>query len=147
MTVVTHVRCLPEWVDYNGHMSEAYYVLVLGHATDAVLDAIGMDADHRTAQQTSVFTTEAHVRYLDEVSDGDEIETRSQVVGVSSKGVWIWHELWVGGTLRATEEILGLHVSTATDRVTPFPDAVRAELDRLLVEPPPEAGRSIRLRS
>ena len=27
----------PEWIDYNGHLSEAYYVLVFGHATDAVM--------------------------------------------------------------------------------------------------------------
>ena len=29
----------PEWIDYNGHLSEAYYVLVLGHATDAAMAA------------------------------------------------------------------------------------------------------------
>jgi acyl-CoA thioesterase FadM len=28
----------PEWVDYNGHMSEAYYVLIFGDATDAFYD-------------------------------------------------------------------------------------------------------------
>ena len=27
------------WIDYNGHLSEPYYVLVFGHATDAVMDA------------------------------------------------------------------------------------------------------------
>ena len=30
------------WIDYNGHLSEPYYVLVLGHATDAVMDAVGL---------------------------------------------------------------------------------------------------------
>ncbi len=24
----------PEWIDYNGHMSEAFYVLVFGYETD-----------------------------------------------------------------------------------------------------------------
>ena len=32
----------PEWIDYNGHLSEAYYVLVFGHATDAVMARLGM---------------------------------------------------------------------------------------------------------
>ena len=32
----------PEWIDYNGHMNLAYYVLIFDHATDAFLDYIGM---------------------------------------------------------------------------------------------------------
>ena len=32
----------PEWIDYNGHLSEAYYVLVFGHATDAMMAQLGM---------------------------------------------------------------------------------------------------------
>ncbi len=32
-----------EWVDYNGHMNLAYYVLGFIHATDELLDPIGMD--------------------------------------------------------------------------------------------------------
>ena len=36
-----------DWIDYNGHLSEAYYVLVLGHATDHVMEAIGLGPDYR----------------------------------------------------------------------------------------------------
>ena len=59
------------WIDYNGHLSEAYYVLVLGHATDAVMDAIGLGPEYRAANDASLYTVEAHIRYLDEVSPGD----------------------------------------------------------------------------
>ena len=27
---------LPEWIDYNGHMNVAYYVLAFDHGVDAV---------------------------------------------------------------------------------------------------------------
>ncbi|MGE5442037.1 MAG: thioesterase family protein, partial [Bacteroidota bacterium] len=30
----------PEWVDYNGHMNVAFYVLVFDHATDATVDRL-----------------------------------------------------------------------------------------------------------
>lgn len=30
-----------EWIDYNAHLSEAYYVLVFGFATDAAMDELG----------------------------------------------------------------------------------------------------------
>ena len=35
---------LPEWIDYNGHMNVAYYVMIGDHATDKLFDWIGMDA-------------------------------------------------------------------------------------------------------
>ena len=31
----------PDWLDYNGHMNEAYYVLVFSNATDAFMDYAG----------------------------------------------------------------------------------------------------------
>jgi acyl-CoA thioester hydrolase len=129
------------WIDYNGHLSEAYYVLVLGHATDAVMDAVGLDAAYRETEDASLYTVEAHVRYLDEVSAGTELEVRSSVIGVTGKLLWIWHELWAGDRLRATEEILGVHVRGGSS--APFPDAVRARAEAACVEPPPEAGRRI----
>ena len=37
------------WIDYNGHLSEPYYVLVFGHATDAFMVHIGMTPELRDA--------------------------------------------------------------------------------------------------
>ena len=59
---------LDEWIDYNGHLSEPYYVLVFGHATDAVMDHVGLGPEYRARESASLFTVEAHVRYLDQVS-------------------------------------------------------------------------------
>jgi len=36
-----------EWVDYNGHLRDAFYMLIYSYATDALLDAIGLDAAAR----------------------------------------------------------------------------------------------------
>ena len=129
------------WIDYNGHLSEAYYVLVLGHATDAVMDAVGLGPGYRTANDASLYTVEAHIRYLDEVSAGSELEVRSSIIGVTAKLLWIWHELWADGKLRATEEVLGVHVRDGSSAAFPDPVATRAREAR--VTPPPEAGRRI----
>src|SRR5687767_4394793 len=113
-----------EWIDYNGHLSEAYYVLVLGHATDEVMDTIGLGPGYRERTGASLYTVEAHIRYLDQVGPAERLDVHSQVIGVGTKSLWIWHELWAAGTLRATEEILGLHVDTRSGVSTamPFPD-------------------------
>jgi acyl-CoA thioester hydrolase len=133
------------WIDYNGHLSEPYYVLVLGHATDAVMAHVGLGPDRRRSASTSLFTVEAHVRYLDQVPPGADLEVRSSVIGASGKLLRIWHELRVDGSLRATEEILGVHVDTRTGRSSRFPEDIARRIDAALVPPPPEAGASIGL--
>jgi acyl-CoA thioester hydrolase len=136
---------LPEWVDYNGHLSEAYYVLVFGHATDAVMDHVGLGPAYREANAASLFTVEAHVRYLDQVPGGVGLEVRSAVIGGTGKLLRLWHEMWVEDRLRATEEVLGVHVDTGTGRSTPFPEDVQQRVAAVLTEPGPDAGRSIRV--
>jgi acyl-CoA thioester hydrolase len=143
VTIVHREPLRDEWIDYNGHLSEPYYVLVLGHATDAVMDAVGIDEQFRADNDASLFTVEAHVRYLDQVGPGAELEVRSEVIGATGKLLWIWHELHSGGRLRATEEILGVYVDTASGRSAPFPEEVAARIRELRVDPPEHAGRSI----
>jgi acyl-CoA thioester hydrolase len=145
MTVVWREPVRDEWIDYNGHLSEPYYVLVLGHATDAVMDAVGLGPAYREQSHASLFTVEAHIRYLDQVVAGTDLEVRSEVVGATPKLMWIWHELWADGRLRATEEVLGVHVDTDSGRSSPFPDDVAAAVAKARVDPPADAGRSIRL--
>ena len=140
--VVWREPVLDEWIDYNGHLSEPYYVLVFGHATDAVMDAVGIGPAYREANDASLYTVEAHVRYLDEVSAGNDLEVRSSVIGVTAKLLWIWHELWVEGRLRATEEVLGVHVAGRGS--APFPDDILALARARYVPPPAEASGQIR---
>lgn len=130
------------WIDYNGHLSEAYYVLVLGHATDAVMEAVGLGTHYRSASNASLYTVEAHIRYLEEVPAGSDLEVRSSIIGVSAKLLWIWHELWVSGRLRATEEVLGVHVREGSS--APLPDGVVARARGARVTPPDAASGQIR---
>ena len=130
------------WIDYNGHLSEAYYVLVLGHATDAVMETVGLGPDYRSANDASLYTVEAHVRYLDEVPAGSDLEVRSSIIGVTDKLLWIWHELWVDDRLRATEEVLGVHVVGGSS--APFPDDIAARARHCCTAPPEHAGGRIR---
>ena len=146
MTIVHREPVLDEWIDYNGHLSEPYYVLVLGHATDAVMDEVGIDATFRAAEDASLFTVEAHVRYLDQVPPGARLDVRTSVIGVTGKLLWLWHEMWSEGRLRATEEALMVHVDTAVGRASPFPDDLRARAEALLVPPPEHASRRIAVR-
>lgn len=133
----------PEWIDYNGHLSEAYYVLVFGFASDAVMHRLGMTPDYLVDTGTSLYSLEAHVRYLDQVPPGSRLEVRSSIIGGTSKLVWLWHEMWCANRLRATEEVLMVHVDSRAGRSSPLPAALRARIAELVVPPPEQAARRI----
>ena len=136
----------PEWIDYNGHLSEGYYVIVFGHASDAAMAALGMTPAYLVETATSLFSVEAHVRYLDQIPPGARLEVRTSVIGVTAKLLWLWHEMWSDDRLRATEEVLMVHVDTAVGRASPFPDDLRARAEALRVAPPEHASRRIAVR-
>ncbi|MDA2814352.1 thioesterase family protein [Nocardiopsis sp. RSe5-2] len=136
-------RVRPEWIDYNGHLSEAYYVLVFGFATDALMDRAGMDAGYRERSGCSLYTVEAHVRYLREVPPEADLEVWTRVVSAGAKKVRVCHEMWLDGVLRATEEVMALHVDQVNGGTVPFPDEVLARLADAVEEAPDYAGRSI----
>ena len=96
MTIVHREPVLDEWIDYNGHLSEPYYVLVFGHATDNAMDAVGLGPAYREAHDASLYTVEAHVRYLDEVSAGAELEVRSSVIGTTSARIAVTMSCSIG---------------------------------------------------
>lgn len=113
----------PEWIDYNGHMNEAYYVLVFGFTTDAFLDWIGMDAPYRQRTQTSLYTIEGHIAYLQEVPLGTALAIATTLVAADAKRVHLFHEMTreSDGATLATYELLALHVDQAGPRVSAMP--------------------------
>lgn len=120
-------RVPPEWVDYNGHLTESRYVQVMSDATDALLRFIGMDAAY-LARGGSFFTAESHVAFLQQVRAGDEVEVSTQVLGADEKRLHIYHRLLrpSDGTVLAESEQLLLHVDTRRGRAaTAEPELLR----------------------
>jgi acyl-CoA thioester hydrolase len=69
-----------EWVDYNGHLNMAYYILIFDHATDAFHDGLGLDKAYRLSAGGSTFAVETHTTYLAEVHEGDEVYVTTQLL-------------------------------------------------------------------
>jgi acyl-CoA thioester hydrolase len=112
----------PDWVDYNGHMTESAYVLVFGHATDAFLDYVGLDEAARRRTSASLYTVESHIHYLREVREGAALEVTTQLVAHDAKRCRIYHEMFapgIDGPVVASELML-LHVDKAGPRAAPF---------------------------
>jgi len=109
-----------EWIDYNGHMNVAYYVLVFDHSTDALLEKLNLGTDYRTTENSSFFVVESHVTYDSEVKKGDLLVVKSKLLGYDTKRLHIFHEMFEknGGAKCATNEVMVLHVDMETRRTT-----------------------------
>jgi acyl-CoA thioester hydrolase len=135
----------PEWIDYNGHMNEAYYVFVFSQATDEMMIETGMGPRYRESSGCSLYTAEAHVRYLREVTEGTELTVRTRVLGVDAKKVRLALEMYAGGRKGtvATSELVMIHVDQRAGGAAPFPDSVRECLASLTEQAPEWAGSAI----
>jgi acyl-CoA thioester hydrolase len=144
---------LPQWVDYNGHMSESCYLLVFGDNSDAFFRYIGIDEAYRDLGGHSLYTVETHLHNLCEASEGEPLRLSLQLLDVDEKRLHIFHAMYHGtsGALLATAEQMLLHVNMAQGRSAPMPAelyqrvlAIRAAHARLPV--PPQVGHAIGIR-
>jgi acyl-CoA thioester hydrolase len=143
-------RVLPEWIDDNGHMNLAYYVVVFDVAGDVLFEHLDIRLPFRERTGYSSFVAETHTRYEREVMLGDRLCVFSHVLGADAKRLYVFHEMFHAeqGYRAATQEVMSLHVNLATRRVKALPDDKLAELRRVVASRgdaplPPEAGRRI----
>ena len=132
-----------EWIDYNGHVMDGYYSVIFGHAIDAVMVGIGIDADYRQRTGCSLYTLESHVRFLHEVKPDTTPEVRPRVVDVDAKRLRLCFEMIVDDVVVATQESMTIHVDQRAGRSSPWPDEIRSFCEGLVEPPPDYAGRAI----
>jgi acyl-CoA thioester hydrolase len=84
-------RCdiAPQWIDYNGHLRDAYYTLVFSQAIDALMDEVGLDDAYRARSGCTLYTLETHVHFLAEVKSIDTISVRARAIGVDAKRIHV----------------------------------------------------------
>ncbi|MBC6417254.1 MAG: thioesterase family protein [Rhodospirillales bacterium] len=151
--VVWQGVCRPEWLDYNGHMNESYYLLIMSWGTDRIMETIGCDRAYRESGQGTLYTLETHIRYFLEVKEGQPLTVTSQVFERDAKRLRLYNRTWAEGreTAVAAAEFLLLHVAGRPPRAAPFGRSMLealARLDRLQagLAVPEDAGRGIRLK-
>lgn len=141
-----------DWIDYNGHLSEAFYVLVFGYTTDAFYDYVGMDAQYRTLTGCTVYTVEAHIHYLRELTRATPLKITTQLLGHDAKRLYLFHRMRHAEEeyLAATIELMLIHYNQTAGKVIPFPAKVHTHLAQIHTAHtdlpfPPQAGRRISL--
>ncbi|MBP0595889.1 thioesterase family protein [Paraburkholderia sp. LEh10] len=143
-----------EWVDYNGHLRDAFYMLIFSFATDALIDQIGLDDAVRKARGRSIYTLEAHISYLHEIKEGARVRVEMRVLAHDAKRMHLYLEMFAddGDEPVAAGEQMLLHVDTRGPRSAVFDSDVQARVHALAgaqaaLPAPLYAGRVIGLPS
>ena len=121
---------LPEWIDANGHLNLAYYIVLFDYATDALFDAIGIGLGYKEATNHGTFAVETHNLYERELLVGERVHVVTQILGSDDKRLHFAHEMFslASGHRAATQELMYLHIDLSARRVVPWPADVRERL-------------------
>jgi len=143
-------QVLPDWIDYNGHMNLAYYMLAFDHATDAFFDFVGLGVNYLKANNASTFTLEAHITYDRELMVDAPMRIDTQLLAHDTKRLHYMHFMYHAeeGYLASTNELISLHVDMTERRSAPMAPAILQRLDQVAVAhdgmaKPEQAGRVI----
>ncbi|HEX7404720.1 MAG TPA: thioesterase family protein [Candidatus Nanopelagicaceae bacterium] len=129
-TYETEIR--PDWIDYNEHMNDSAYAIVLSEANEEFLKFANIGSDYRSVTGCALYTVEAHIFYLAEVHQSDALHARTCIVELNEKKIRLKTELIRrDGKLAARGEFLYLHFDQNVSSVKPFPDGVFAFLSTL----------------
>ena len=120
-------------IDYNGHLYDAGYAIVLSAANELLFADLGLSEAYRVTTGRALYTVESHIRYLAESRRGDVLAAASLLVSADPKRVRVHTVLSRGdGMAVATGEHLYLHVDEAAGGVTAMPADRWAAVDALL---------------
>ena len=127
----------PGWIDYNGHLNMAFYLVIFDRAIDRLIRAVGLS--DQPDDGDTIFALEAALRYKAEVRADDRVHCQTRVLFVDDKRLLTWQELvHSDGRVAATCENLHLHVDrkAASARAWRFSDDVRMRLEAMIEEAP-----------
>ena len=117
-------KIIKEWIDYNGHMNMAYYVLIFDQAWENILNKFQMGGEKAEESKRTTMVVETRTTYDSEVKEGDEVEVYVSYFDHDKKRLHLKCEMYEKKTkkLSATMENLSLYIDLDKRIVTEFED-------------------------
>ncbi len=157
-----------QWVDYNNHATEGYYLIAMGSASGALFRFIGIDQDYRDGG-LSFFSVETHIIHKAEIVAGERFFITTQIIDLDAKRLHLFHRMFrdsggdlggdlggkmgenLGGVLVASGEQMLLHVNSKESKACAIRADIYANLERIFaqhqhLDRPQDAGRTIGIR-
>jgi acyl-CoA thioesterase FadM len=137
-------RIESDWIDYNGHLRDAYYCVAMSYAIDDVMEHLGLDAAYRERTRCTLYTVELHMHYSHEIKSSDELAVVTSILDADRKRIHAACD-FVSPRLEspaASAEVMLLHVQQGDKpSVVSFPPEIEQRLASLKLSPQALAAR------
>ena len=144
------IRIEPGWVDYNGHLNQAFYGVIFDRSIDEALMPVGLGPDYIKERNCSYMTVESHTCFIRELLQTDPVRVVSRILDLDDKRMHMFCEMRHArdGWLAATVEYMFLHIDMSIRRTAPWSPDLRQRLEAAMVAAsalpwPERAGRRI----
>ena len=142
-----------EWIDYNGHLNMAYYLVIFDEAADVFWTELGLGAGYQQTTGFTTYTASCKIDYLKEVPADALIHTEMLLLALHPKKFMTCQGLYTDdGTLCAAADTLTLHIDQTGDRprVAAFSEEMFERMEEISqihldVDPPHIIGRPIEM--
>ena len=127
---------VPEaWIDYNGHMNLAYYVMAFDQGLDEILDRkLGAGPSFSKAHNQGPFALQNHVHYLGELLQGDQFQCRFLMLAGDAKRIHFageMHKVGDDDPVCVMEQVL-INVDHAARRSVPYPQVIQDRIQSMV---------------
>ncbi|MEM9146504.1 MAG: thioesterase family protein [Pseudomonadota bacterium] len=147
-------RVPADWIDYNGHMNVAYYIMAFDRALDEVYEALEFGAVSARVHRMGPMALQSQIHYLGELLEGTRFVCDVRVLDADAKRIHIFGEmrnLDAGESLAATYESLSVNVDLEARRSAPFRPQTAALVEAMRVAHaalprPAQAGAALGIR-
>jgi acyl-CoA thioester hydrolase len=134
--IIHHGTVKPDWVDYNGHMGDYAYTIVLSEALDAFMDQVGLGEAHRGETGCMLRVSELRIAFLREFHEGDAFTVRLRIIERQAQSLRLFARIIdsESGRDAALADQLMIYASISGNgigRAHDFPEAIRLKLDQL----------------
>ena len=115
-------KIIKDWIDYNGHMNVAFYVLIFDEASEGMLNKFKMGAIDAKANNRSTMVVETRITYDNEVKENEEVDVYCTFFDHDKKRLHLKCEMIEKKSrkLAATTESISLYIDLEKRKVTEF---------------------------
>ena len=127
-------RVLPEWIDFNGHMNVAYYVLAFDRCVDVLFDLLQIGPKQIHHSQRSAFVLESHINYINDARENDPLKITGRLLDYDEKRIHYSMEMYHAEHeyLMAAQEQLAIHVDLTQRESCPMSEKTMKLLAEML---------------
>jgi acyl-CoA thioester hydrolase len=155
---LTRQTVLPEWIDYNGHMNLAYYIVAIDQAFDELLENwLGIGETFVARSRLGPMSLQAQTFYVEEMLEGQPFFVDVRLVDFDAKRFHFYAEIIIeadeenGERLSAAYEALSMCVDLDSRRSTPYPEWTQARMQAMIdaqahLPRPERLGKTIGIR-